>query len=215
GSIATVDASGALKVGPRSAGAEPGPACYGRGGEQPTVTDANLVLGRLGPDRFLGGEMKLDAEAAERALREHVAKPLAIDVVRAAEGILRIAATAMAYAVKGVSTERGLDAAAFALIAYGGAGPLHASAIAREIGMRRVIVPRAPGHFCAFGMLFSDLRYDLVRTWFTRLADVSFDAIEGVYADLISEPKRSLAASGEAAGSVAVARAADMRYVGQ
>src|SRR5947209_15396061 len=167
GSIAAVEASGALKVGPQSAGAEPGPACYGRDGTQATVTDANLVLGRLGADRFLGGEIKLDAGAAARALREHVAKPLGIDLVRAADGILRIAATAMSYAVKAVSTERGLDAAAFALIAYGGAGPLHASAIAREIGMRRVIVPRAPGHFCAFGMLFSDLRYDFVRRWFT------------------------------------------------
>jgi N-methylhydantoinase A len=215
GSIASVDASGALKVGPRSAAAEPGPACYGRGGELPTVTDANLVLGRLGANRFLGGEMKLAGDAAERALREHVAKPLGIDSVRAAEGILRIAATAMSYAVKAVSTERGLDAAAFALIAYGGAGPLHASAIAREIGMQRVIVPRAPGHFCAFGMLFSDLRYDLVRTWFTRLADVSFDAIEGVYAELIDEGRKALAASGVEASRVAVARSADMRYVGQ
>jgi len=215
GSIATVDASGALKVGPQSAGAEPGPACYGLGGTRPTVTDANLLLGRLGADRFLGGEMKLDAVAAERALREHVARPLGIDAARAAEGILRIAATAMSYAVKAVSTERGLDAAAFALIAYGGAGPLHASAVAREIGMRSIIVPRAPGHFCAFGMLFADLRYDLVRTWFTRLADVSFDAIERVYAGLIADGKKALAASGIEPGRVAVARSADMRYVGQ
>jgi N-methylhydantoinase A len=215
GSIARVDSSGALRVGPQSAGAEPGPACYGRGGSQPTVTDANLVLGRLGADRFLGGEMKLDVGAARRALLEHVARPLGIDAVRAAEGILRIAATAMSYAVKAVSTERGLDAAAFALVAYGGAGPLHASAIAREIGMRHVLVPRAPGHFCAFGMLFSDLRYDLVRTWFTRLADVSFDEIERVYAGLIEDGKKSLAASGIRPGRVAVARAADMRYVGQ
>jgi N-methylhydantoinase A len=215
GSIAAVDASGALKVGPRSAGAEPGPACYGRGGTQATVTDANLLLGRLGADRFLGGEMKLDLKAAERALSEHVAKPLGIDAVRAAEGILRIAATAMSYAVKAISTERGLDAAAFALIAYGGAGPLHASAIAREIGMSRVIVPRAPGHFCAFGMLFADLRYDLVRTWFARLSEVSFDEIERVYVELIEEGRRSLAASGVKAGRVAVARSADMRYVGQ
>jgi N-methylhydantoinase A len=215
GSIAAVDASGALKVGPRSAGAEPGPACYARGGTLPTVTDANLVLGRLGADRFLGGEMKLDTPAAERALAEHVAKPLGIDVVRAADGILRIAATAMSYAVKAVSTERGLDAAAFALIAYGGAGPLQACAIAREIGMRRVIVPRAPGHFCAFGMLFADLRYDLVRTWFRRLAEVSFDEIERVYAELIEEGRRSLAASGIGPSRVAVARSADMRYVGQ
>lgn len=215
GSIAAVDASGALRVGPQSAGAEPGPACYGRGGTQATVTDANLLLGRLGADRFLGGEMKLDTDAAARALREHVAGPLGIDPVRAAEGILRIAATAMSYAVKAVSTERGLDAAAFALIAYGGAGPLHASAIAREIGMQRVIVPRAPGHFCAFGMLFSDLRYDLVRTWFTRLSDVSFEAIERVYAELIEGGKKALASSGIEPARIAVARAADMRYVGQ
>jgi N-methylhydantoinase A len=215
GSIAAVDASGALKIGPQSAGAEPGPACYGLGGTQPTVTDANLVLGRLGADRFLGGEMKLNARAAERALEEHVAKPLGIDLTRAADGILRIAITAMSYAVKAVSTERGLDAAAFTLIAYGGAGPLHASAIAREIGMQRVIVPRAPGHFCAFGMLFSDLRYDFVRTWFARLADVSFDAIERIYESLIADGRKALAASGVQARRVAVSRAADMRYVGQ
>jgi len=215
GSIAAVNAAGALRVGPQSAGAEPGPACYGRGGELPTVTDANLVLGRLGATRFLGGEMTLDAAAAERAIQEKVARALGVDVVRAADGILRIATTAMSYAVKAVSTERGLDAAAFALIAYGGAGPLHASAIAREIGMQRVIVPRVPGHFCAFGMLFSDLRYDLVRTWFARLADVSFDAIEAVYADLITDGKKALAGSGIRPQRVTIARAADMRYVGQ
>jgi N-methylhydantoinase A len=215
GSIAAVDASGALRVGPQSAGAEPGPACYGLGGTHPTVTDANLVLGRLGADRFLSGEMKLDPRAADRAIREHIAGPLGLDVIHAAEGILRIAATAMSYAVKAVSTERGLDAAAFTLIAYGGAGPLHASAIAREIGMQRVIVPRAPGHFCAFGMLFSDLRYDFVRTWFARLADVSFDAIERIYESLIADGKKALAASGVQARGAAVSRAADMRYVGQ
>ncbi|HZQ74116.1 MAG TPA: hydantoinase/oxoprolinase family protein [Burkholderiales bacterium] len=215
GSIASVNEGGALRVGPQSAGAEPGPACYGRGGELPTVTDANLVLGRLGAERFLGGEMKLDAAAAQRAIREHVAEPLGVDVTRAAEGILNIASTAMSYAVKSVSTERGLDAAAFALIAYGGAGPLHASSIAREIGMQHVIVPRVPGHFCAFGMLFSDLRYDLVRTWFTRLADVSFDAIEAVYAELIAEGRTALAASGIRPQRINVSRAADMRYVGQ
>src|SRR5712692_7040755 len=215
GSIAAVDASGALKVGPQSAGADPGPACYGLGGARPTVTDANLVLGRLGEERFLGGEMKLDLRAAEHAIGEHIAGPLGLDVVRAAEGILRIAATAMSYAVKAVSTERGLDAAAFTLIAYGGAGPLHASAIAREIGMQRVIVPRAPGHFCAFGMLFSDLRYDFVRTWFARLADVSFDAIERIYESLIADGEKALAASRVQARGAAVSRAADMRYVGQ
>src|SRR5258706_138861 len=215
GSIAAVDASGALNVGPQSAGADAAPACYGLGGTLPTVTDASLVLGRLGADRFLGGEMKLDLRAAEHAISEHIAGPLGLEVVHAAEGILRIAATAMSYAVKAVSTERGLDAAAFALIAYGGAGPLHASAIAREIGMPRIVVPRAPGHFCAFGMLFPDLRYELVRTWVTRLADVSFDAIEGVYSGLIEDGKRALAASGIEPRRVALPRSADMRYVGQ
>jgi len=215
GSIAAVDASRALRVGPQSAGADPGPACYALGGNRPTVTDANLVLGRLGADRFLSGEMKLDARAAERAIREHIAAPLGLDVIHAAEGILRVAATAMSYAVKAVSTERGLDAAAFTLIAYGGAGPLHAAIIAREIGMRRVIVPRAPGHFCAFGMLFADLRYDFVRTWFTRLADASFDAIEKVYESLVAEGRAALETSGVQARRVAAARAADMRYVGQ
>ena len=215
GSIALVDASGALKVGPQSAGAEPGPACYGLGGTQATVTDANLVLGRLGADRFLGGEMALDVAAAERAIRDHVAKPLGLSVTEAAAGVLRIAVTTMSYAVKGVSTERGLDAASFALIAYGGAGPLHASAIAREIGMGRLIVPRAPGHFCAFGMLHSDLRYDFVRTWFTRLADASFDAIERVYEALVAEGRKALARSGVRPARVVLAYAADMRYVGQ
>src|SRR5690242_13663863 len=183
GSIARVEAGG-LRVGPQSAGAVPGPACYGGGGSQPTVTDANLVLGRLAADRFLGGEMRLDVAAAERALEEKIAKPLGLDVTAAADGILRIAATAMSYAVKGVTTERGLDAGDFTLVAYGGAGPLHAVAVAREIGMRKVIIPRAPGVFSAFGMLFSDLRYDFVRTWLSRLEEASFDELGNVYREL-------------------------------
>ncbi|HMH49265.1 MAG TPA: hydantoinase/oxoprolinase family protein, partial [Candidatus Acidoferrum sp.] len=167
GSIARVD-DGALRVGPQSAGAAPGPACYGLGGSEATVTDANLVLGRLHADRFLGGEMRLDVAAAEAALRANVANPLGLDVTAAADGILRIAVTAMSYAVKGVTTERGLDVGDFALVAYGGAGPLHAADVARELGMRTVIVPDAPGVFSAIGMLFADLRHDFVRTWFVR-----------------------------------------------
>ena len=215
GSIARVDESGALKVGPQSSGAEPGPACYGRGGEQPTVTDANLVLGRLGAERFLGGEMHLDRAAAERAIRTQIAEPLGMSVRAAADGILRIAVSSMSYAVKGVSTDRGLDAAAFPLVAYGGAGPLHAAAIAREIGMARVLVPQAPGHFCAYGMLHSDLRYDFVRTWFTPLAAASFKELDEVFAALISEGRAILKRSGVKAESVAIGRAIDMRYVGQ
>jgi N-methylhydantoinase A len=213
GSIARVE-DGGLRVGPQSAGASPGPACYGFGGEEATVTDANLVLGRLAADRFLGGEMALDLAAAERAL-VRIAKPLGLDATAAADGILRIAATAMSYAVKGVTTERGLDAGDFALVAYGGAGPLHAVAVAREIGIRRVIVPRAPGVFSAFGMLFSDLRYDFVRTQLMRLEDASFGEIERIHRSLEDQGRAAIAAASVTPRKVTVRRALDMRYVGQ
>ncbi len=215
GSIARVEHGGALHVGPRSAGAEPGPACYGRGGAEPTITDANLLLGRLGADRFLGGEMKLDFAAAENAMRQRVAEPLGLNVTDAANGILRIAATKMSYAVKGVTTERGLDAGSFALVAYGGAGPLHATAVAREIGIRKVIIPRAPGHFSAFGMMFADLRYDYVRTWFTRLDQLDFAAFETIYRDFERQGRQAIADSAVKPREVVIHRALDMRYVGQ
>jgi N-methylhydantoinase A len=214
GSIARV-AEGTLRVGPESAGAQPGPACYGLGGTDPTVTDANLVLGRLGADRFLGGEMTLDAAAAERALLTRVAEPLGLDPTRAADGILRIAVTAMSYAVKGVTTERGLDVGDFALVAYGGAGPLHAVAVARELGIRTVIVPGGPGVFSALGMLFADLRYDFVRTWLTRLDDASFDELERIYSELETEGRAAISDASVAPRQVVVRRALDMRYVGQ
>jgi len=215
GSIAKVEHGGALHVGPRSAGAEPGPACYGHGGTEPTISDANLLLGRLGADRFLGGEMKLDVAAAEQAMRKRISEPLGLGVTEAAAGILRIAATKMSYAVKGVTTERGLDAGSFALVAYGGAGPLHATAVAREIGIRKVIIPRAPGHFSAFGMLFSDLRYDFVRTWFTKLDDLVFEEFEKIFTELESEGRAAIAESSISPREITVERALDMRYVGQ
>ncbi|HUI14975.1 MAG TPA: hydantoinase/oxoprolinase family protein [Xanthobacteraceae bacterium] len=214
GSIARVEDE-ALRLGPQSAGASPGPACYGLGGTEPTVTDANLVLGRLGADRFLGGEMKLDVAAAEQALERRIGAPLGLDAVEAADGILRIATTTMSYAVKGVTTERGFDAGDFVLFAYGGAGPLHAVEVAREIGMRKVIVPPAPGVFSAFGMLFSDLRYDFVRTWFTSLDDAPFDAMEQVYGALERQGHDAIAGTSVKPRRIAVKRAADMRYVGQ
>jgi N-methylhydantoinase A len=213
GSIARV-VEGGLRVGPQSAGAAPGPACYGLGGIEPTVTDANLVLGRLAADRFLGGEMHLDTDAARAAIA-HIAKPLGLDVTAAADGILRIAATAMSYAVKGVTTERGLDAGQFTLVAYGGAGPLHAVAVAREIGIQKVIIPYAPGLFSAFGMLFSDLRYDYVRTWPCRLADASFAAMEKVYRALEDQGRAAIAGTSVKPQRIDIRRAADMRYVGQ
>jgi len=213
GSIARV-ADGGLRVGPQSAGAAPGPASYGLGGTEPTVTDANLVLGRLAVDRFLGGEMQLDLTAARQAIGR-IAKPLHLDVTAAADGILRIATTTMSYAVKGVTTERGLDAGQFALVAYGGAGPLHAVAVAREIGIRRVIIPQAPGLFSAFGMLFSDLRYDFVRTWLCRLEDASFKHMENIYRALEEEGRAAIAGTSVKPQKITLKRAADMRYVGQ
>jgi N-methylhydantoinase A len=213
GSIARI-VDGGLRVGPQSAGAAPGPACYRLGGTEPTVTDANLVLGRLAGDRFLGGEMRLDLPAARQAIGR-IAKPLHLDVTAAADGILRIATTAMSYAVKGVTTERGLDAGQFALVAYGGAGPLHAVAVAREIGIRSVIIPQAPGLFSAFGMLFSDLRYDFVRTWLRRPEDASFKDMEKVYRELEDQGRAAIAGTSVRPRKIAIKRSADMRYVGQ
>ena len=215
GSIASIGDGGSLHVGPESAGAAPGPVCYGLGGTEPTVTDANLVLGRLAPDRFLGGEMILNSGAAEEAIRSRIADPLGMTVIDVAEGILRIAATTMSYAVKAVSTERGLDAAAFAMIAMGGAGPLHASLVAREIGMKKIIVPQSPGHFSAFGMLFSDLRYDYVQTAPSRLADVEFEDIEAIYEQMELTGFEAVERTSIDVGEIVVSRAADMRYVGQ
>lgn len=215
GSIARIADEGGLRVGPQSAGAQPGPACYGQGGEYPTVTDANVLLGRLSPDRFLGGEMSLDIAAAESAIEKKIAAPLGLGTIEAAQGILRIAVTAMSHAVKAVTTERGLDAGDFAMVAYGGAGPLHACNIGREMGIRKVIIPRSPGHFSAFGMLFSDLRYDYVRSRFMRLADADFSDIEAVYAELEAEGLAEIAKVSVAPERVVITRGADMRYVGQ
>ena len=222
GSIARVEAGNALRVGPESAGAQPGPVCYGRGGREPTVTDANLVLGRLDAARFLGGEMPLDIEGARRALAERIAVPLNLDPVEAAEGILRIATAKMAHVVRWVTTERGLDATDFALVAYGGAGPLHAAMVARELHIGTVVIPRAPGHFSACGMLAADLRRDFVTTWFAPLAEASFETMESLFAEMETRGRASVRSAGatvEGAGATlagtVVKRAADMRYVGQ
>ncbi len=215
GSIARVEVGNALRVGPESAGAAPGPVCYGLGGTEPTITDANLVLGRLGAERFLGGEMRLDTEAARRALNEKIAVPLGMDVIDAAEGILRIATTKMAHVVRWVTTERGLDAADFALVAYGGAGPLHAAAVARELQIGTVVIPRAPGHFSAYGMLVADLRRDFVSTWFTPLAEASFDEMEALYAEMEARGRDTVTRGQAALTGTSRRRAADMRYVGQ
>ena len=159
--------------------------------------------------------MALDVAAAEAAIADKIGTPLGLGTVEAAQGILRIGVTAMSHAVKAVTTERGLDAGDFAMVAYGGAGPLHACNIAREMGIRKVIVPRSPGHFSAFGMLFSDLRYDYVRSRFTRLADADFADLEAVYAELEAEGLTEIEKVSVAPQRVVISRGADMRYVGQ
>jgi len=215
GSLARAETGGGLRVGPQSAGAVPGPACYARGGTLPTVTDANLALGRLSAKRFLGGEMPLDPQKARTALQDHVAGPLGIDVLAAADGIIRIAATTMSHVVTRVTTERGLDAGDFTMVAYGGAGPLHASLVARELRIPTVVIPPAPGHFSAYGMLVADLRRDFVKTWFRPLAGLDIAEMDRIYTTMEAEGRRSLQHEVHTGSTLVIKRAADMRYVGQ
>ncbi len=215
GSIAYIEPGGGLRVGPQSAGAAPGPVCYALGGTQPTVTDANLILGRLSPDNFLGGEMKLDLEAATTALQTKVADPLGLSVTDAANGIIRIACTTMSQVVTRVTTERGLDAGDFAMIAYGGAGPLHACLVARELNIPTVIIPPSPGHFSAYGMLMADLRRDFVHTWFRPVATLDFDDMERLYAQMEADGRQDVLPHVAGPASIGTSRSADMRYVGQ
>jgi len=208
GSIAWIDAADGLHVGPTSAGAEPGPACYGRGGTEPTVTDANLVARRLDPEYFLGGAMRLDVEAAVDALRR-LGRRLGVDASDAARGVLRYAVAQMAHALRLVTIRRGLDPRDFTFVAYGGAGPLHAALLARELDIRRTVIPPAPGHFSALGMLLGDFGADAVRTHVGPLESAIlaplFDLLEGEAAEEIEDE----------AGTREVRRFAQLRYVGQ
>ena len=183
GSIAWCDQSGGLHVGPQSAGADPGPACYGRGGTEPTVTDADLMLGRLNDVRFLGGHMRLDRARAEAAVG-HIGKKLGLDAMRAALGIATIADSAMSLAVRAVSVKRGIDPRDTTLIAFGGAGPLHAVSIAREISIPKVVIPKLPGTFSALGMLMAEWRQDFVRTLIGELGRINQDAAATAFAEL-------------------------------
>jgi N-methylhydantoinase A len=214
GSIAWINAAGGLRVGPESAGASPGPACYGGGGTAPTVTDAHLVLGRLSSGRFLDGRIPLDLDAATRAI-ETAARPLGLDVATAASGILAIANASMANAVRAVTTERGLDPRDFALVAYGGAGPLHAVDIARELAIRNVIIPLAPGHFSAFGMLVADLQREYARTHRAPLSVPALAGIGNIAHELESEAAAWLHDAGVSSRNVVFEWSADVRYVGQ
>ncbi|MBI4012344.1 MAG: hydantoinase/oxoprolinase family protein [Candidatus Rokubacteria bacterium] len=215
GSIAQVDTLGLLRVGPRSAGADPGPACYGRGGKEPTVTDADLLLGYLAPDRFLGGDMRLDVEAARQAVRTGVAEPLGLDVTEAAAGIHRIVNENMASAARIHVLEKGKDPRRYPLFTFGGAGPVHAHGVARLLGTSRIIVPRGAGVTAALGFLAAPIAADQVRTYLTRLDRADWSRVRALLGEMEAAAVAALRAAGVPARSIALERAADMRYAGQ
>ncbi len=213
GSIAWAE-GGALRVGPRSAGAQPGPACYGRGGVEATVTDANLVLGRIDPDRFLGGKMRLAPDLAVRAINR-LADELAMDSTRLAEGILAVVNGKMANAIRSITIGRGLDPRDFSLVAYGGAGPLHAASIAEELGVGHVIVPSGAGVFSAWGMLQSDVRHERSRTVLRPLCAEALAGLEPIFEQLRNELTDLLRSEGIPPHRMSFRRWLDMRYAGQ
>jgi N-methylhydantoinase A len=216
GSVAWLDAGGALRVGPRSAGAAPGPACYGHGGTEPTITDANLILRRIAGDVPLVGELVLDEARARAALRTLLGRvPGLTDEAALADGIIRIAVARMVGAIKEISIAKGHDPRDFVLVAYGGAGPMHAVFVAEELELPRVIVPPAPGNFSAFGALISDLRRDYVRTRLTQTHQGEFAEVEHLFAELERAARAELAAEGVAPERISMGRALGMRYVGQ
>ena len=213
GSIARMDVDGTLKVGPESAGAEPGPVCYQRGGTEPTITDAQLVLGRLNPQYLLGGAMKIDIEAAREAIREKVAKPMGLDLVEAATGIVEISNAKMLGSMRVSSVERGYDPRDFWVIGYGGMGPMVASVLAQELGSPKVVIPPHPGIFSAFGMLVTDIKLDLLRSYRSPVDDGNVDEVKEIYTEMEMEATASLRR--DFSGKSILIRSADLRYVGQ
>ena len=215
GTLARVDRFGTLQVGPESAGAVPGPACYGRGGTEPTITDCNVVLGYIGEDNFLGGRMKLHSDRARQAIETHVAAPLQMDVVDAAEGIVRIIDVKMQEAIKAISTMRGHDLRDFMLLAFGGAGPLHAGRIAAELGMAGVIVPLYPGVYSAMGLVMSDVKHDYVQSRLGLLHKLSEAQVSEVFEELERHALQELHDEGFRSDQIGIEHALDMRYAGQ
>jgi len=214
GSIAWIDKAGALRVGPVSAGADPGPACYGWGGTQPTVTDANVVAGRINPAYFLGGEIPLDVAKAQQSLQP-IADAFGISVEQAAMGVIRIADANMVNALKLVSVRRGFDPRDFVLIAFGGGGAMHAAALMRELRVKRVIIPVNPAVFSAWGMLMTDLRQDYIRTFITRTDQISPERLTAIFGEMEDQAAADLAAQDVPSKNVVFQRFADMRYLGQ
>jgi len=215
GSIAWIDRGGFLCVGPQSAGADPGPVCYGRGGESPTVTDADIALGFLNPDYFLGGAQKLDAAAAAAALEARIAKPLGMTMREAAAGIRHIVDMRMADAVKVFAAKRGVSVQDFALLPFGGAGAVHAAVVAAELGIGRILVPPRPGAFSALGLLCTDIVHDYVRSELRPLEQISPTHAEAIFRELESRAAAELADEGLVADAAVYERELDMRYTGQ
>jgi len=221
GSIAWIDHGGLLRMGPQSAGADPGPACYGRGGTEPACTDANLVLGYLSAEYFAGGRLRLDAEAARRAIAERVARPLGMSLTEAAHGMYQVINVNMASAIREISVQKGYDPREFPLICAGGAGPVHAARIAAELGIGRILVPRDASIFCAAGMLRTDLRHDYVRSCAQPLPDRGADRravgdrVRGLARELEAEARRALGAEGIPRERQRMRYRLDLRYAGQ
>ena len=215
GSIARVDRFGRLSVGPASAGSNPGPVCYGLGGEEPTVTDANVVLGLYDAELPLGGEIHPDPDLAAGAIERQVARPLGLGVLEAAAGIVRLVDASMMHALRTVSVERGRDPRDYALVAFGGAGPVHGAGIAQELGIRRLLVPPIPGCNSALGILASDVRHELVAAWTTRLVDADLEVLGGILRRLSAEGRRELVTDQVPPEAHLLAAAVDLRYLGQ
>ena len=212
GSLAWIDPGGVLRVGPESAGAAPGPACYGLGGERPTVTDANVILGYLNPGYLVGGDLKLYPELAERALSEHIAKPLGMSVLQAAEGIHRIANATMQRAIRSVSIERGRDPRDFALIAFGGSGPVHAAGLAQDLDIASVVVPPYPGLFSALGLLSASVEQLYTRSILTDIGRLDPGRADAILQEMEIRARADLASEGFGDGSLDLSRFADVRY---
>jgi N-methylhydantoinase A len=217
GSIAWIDDGGLLRMGPKSAGASPGPVCYGFGGKEPTCSDANLVLGYLNADYFAGGKMKLHFEAARKAIEEKVARPLGIEVIPAAHGMFHIMNINMASAIREISVQRGYDPREFLLVCAGGAGPIHAAMIARELEIPRILVPKESSIFCAAGMLLSDLKHDFVKTYHSILSTRHTDVWRflSLIDELQSEGESILSSEGIPSPNRTYRYSLDMRYLGQ
>jgi N-methylhydantoinase A len=215
GSIAWVDSGGLLRVGPQSAGADPGPVCYRRGGVEPTVTDANVVLGRLNPAYFLGGEIGLDVDGARTAIEERCARPLGLSITEAATGIVEIANAAMVNALHLISVQRGYDPRDFVLVGFGGAGPVHANALMRDAQMPTLLIPRSPGIFSATGLLTTDLKRDAAITIMRRLDELDRGEVEAQFARLEADGRTELEREGLSGDAIEFVRQLDLRYVGQ